>query len=158
MRSCQRQYSKAGASPPLKPSPLHLTPVAVAQIGELRWIVPAGAEIALPGLLLMPDGAQFPDAIGAAMGRGEGEFLEIRIAGIPREGGFPDLVLVAPAADQEEIELCAAAMQNDEAELACEIHLRAGGRPGNEGAGEAADLGRHGHIGQRDVIPFEPGA
>src|SRR5690242_17026708 len=96
--------------------------VEIGEIGPFRGFVAGREQVALPGLLLVPDDTQLPDAVGAAMGSGEGEGAKLRRGGIVLGvDGFPELVLVAPGTDQQEIEIAAAAVQHRKAETAGEL-------------------------------------
>jgi predicted ATPase len=130
--------------------------VAVAEVGVHVADPPRGTQVAAPGRLLVADRAELPDAERRVVARGERPGDEGRLV-LARLGpdGLPELVLVAPGRDQQEIEVVAAAMQDDEPELA-----RQGGRSLRQRvAREHRHLGRHGRGGRGDLVPLqEPAA
>ena len=80
------------------------------------------AQVAAPGALLVADRAELPDAERRVV-RGRRAATARRPASSLarlRPDGLPELVLVAPRRDEQEVEALAAAVQDDEAELAGE--------------------------------------
>src|SRR5262249_52870230 len=71
------------------------------------------------------------------------------------EDRFPKLVLVPPGADQQEIELGAASVQDDKAEVAAEIQPAGIAFAFQEPAGQCTDIGLDGCFASREVVPFQ---
>src|SRR5215471_1276582 len=93
----------------------------VGEIGLHGGFVAGGAQETQPGLLLVPDGAEFPDAVGALVAASAREEGEAGRGGVLLVvDGFPDLIRAAPGADDQEVEIVLAAMQDHEADVAVE--------------------------------------
>src|SRR4051794_14013037 len=93
--------------------------IKIRQIGPFRRVVPDREQVALPRLLLVPRDSQLPDAVSTAMRAGEGEGTKLRLGGaFLGVHGFPEFVLVAPGADQQEVEIAATAVQHGETQAA----------------------------------------
>ena len=91
--------------------------VGVREVGIRVLGASAGAEEAAPRLLLVPHGAELPDAERRVMAAGERPGPERRIAGtVLGPDRLPELVVAGPRAGEEEVERIAAAMEDDEAE------------------------------------------
>ena len=107
---------------------LDLALEGVAKVGLARGGSALGVEEAAPRLLLVPDGAELPDAEGGAVRPLERPGMETGRVAVFRPDGLPKLVVVAPGRDEEEVEALAAAVQDDEAEVVVE-----GNRSGIDG-------------------------
>src|SRR5262245_37196308 len=96
----------------------------VGEIRAPRRVVARREQKAPPGLLLMPDGAELPDAKRAAHRALEREGFEVRMR-VARlcVDRLPQFVFVAPARQQQEIEFRSAAVEDDEAEIPFQAQL-----------------------------------
>ena len=81
-------------------------------VGALR------AQVAAPGLPLVADRTELPDAEGRAVRASAGHGRKAARRAVLRPDRLPELVLVAPGRDEEEVEARPAAVEDHEPELA----------------------------------------
>ena len=90
---------------------------------------------------------------GASLERPRVE-LGVAVA-VLRPDGLPQLVVVLPRADEQEVEALAAAVQDHEAELAAEPELAQARSVDEPQPGQIGDRRRHGRVLGRDLVPLE---
>src|SRR5918994_4462818 len=130
--------------------------VAVAQIRLPGGLVVRRVEEPRPGFALVADGAELPDAECRAVGcvrwpRPEEDVVRAVLS----PDRLPELVLVAPGADQEKVEVLAAAMEDHEAELSQFAKRSLVGCVAQVAACQSSNRQRHRGVVRRDVVPLQ---
>src|SRR5436190_2168954 len=127
------------------------TGIPIRQPKLARFLITGGFEESHPRLLFVPDRRQLPNAESRLVCFLAGKQREIR-HGVPVlvENGLPYFVGAAPGADDQEIEIAPATMEDDKAKSAgiqrsfCQV-----------GSGQRADCVRHRLIFAIHRIPFQ---
>src|SRR5262249_50494117 len=102
------------------------------------------------------DGTELPDAIGRQLGSGTRKQREaLRAGAFLGEDLLPELVLVGPGVDDQKIELGAAAMKDDEAQVAAQRQRTALRRLKQMSARRRGDIVLDRSLAQRDVVPLQ---
>src|SRR5436190_14437707 len=98
--------------------------VAVQQVRLPRRRIARRPQVPAPRTLLVADGAELPDAERRAVCSRDRPGLEgRRVGAVLRPDRLPQLVVVAPRRDEQEVEALAAAVEDHKAEVALELEL-----------------------------------
>src|SRR6185503_218114 len=132
--------------------------VRVAQVVEARVAVARRAEKPRPRVALVGDDAELPDAEGGPVRPVEGPGVELRVGvAVLRPDGLPQLVLVLPRAEEEEVEPVAAAVEDHEPERAAEPQLAEARRVGEAEPGEVRHHRLDRLVRRGYLVPLEHG-
>src|SRR6188472_3142434 len=135
---------------------LHGPGVRVAQVVEARVAVARRAEKPRPRVALVGDHAELPDAERRPVRPVERPRVELRVrVAVLRPDGLPQLVLVLPGAEEEEVEALAAAVEDHEPERAAEPELPEARRVGEAEPGEVRHHWLDRLVRRGDLVPLE---